>query len=129
MKARSSPLLELFIGNGYYPTQMMRSLVAVIALIGQLQWLPGAFVCARQETAMDGCQQAMTGGPAVAPQAAQPHGAMGCASLGPCAVVTPAVLPASVGVFTGEVVQVGARSAPARFLGFVSPPLSPPPQA
>lgn len=108
---------------------MMRSLVAVIALIGQLQWLPGALVCARQQAAMDGCSQTMASGLAVAAPGAPAPGTAGCASLGPCAVVTPAVLPASVGVFTGEVVQVGAPSAPARFLGFVSPPLSPPPQA
>lgn len=108
---------------------MIRSLVAVIALIGQLQWLPGALVCTRRQAVAEGCAQTMAGGAAVAAQATQSHGAMGCASLGPCAVVTPAVLPASVGVFTGEVVQVGAPSAPARFVGFVSPPLSPPPQA
>ena len=107
----------------------MRRPVAVVLLLGQLQWLPGTLVCARQQAVMEGCEQAMTGGPAVASQAAQPHGAMGCASLGPCAVVTPAVLSASVSVFTGEVVQVGAPSAPARFVGFVAPPLSPPPQA
>lgn len=107
----------------------MRSLVAVVLLFGQLQWLPGALVCTRRQAVAEGCAETMAGGAAVAAQAAQPHDAMGCASLGPCAVVTPAVLPASVNISAGEVVQVGAPNAPTRFVGFVAPPLSPPPQA
>jgi hypothetical protein len=107
----------------------MRFAVAVILLLGQFQWLPGAFVCTRQETAMDGCQQAMTGGPAVATQATQSHGATGCMSLGPCAVVSPAVLPSAQVAFVGAVVRAGGSGALARFSGFVASPLSPPPQA
>lgn len=107
----------------------MRSLVAVVLLLGQLQWLPGVLVCTRQQAAMDGCEQALTGGSAVATQATQSQGVTGCMSLGPCAMVSPAVLPASVSVSTGEVVQVGAPTAPARFSSFVASPLSPPPQA
>ena len=107
----------------------MRAPFAVILLVSQLQWLPGAFVCSRQPAPTDPCAQTMTGGPAVSAPAANSHGAAGCASLGPCAVVSPALLPSDAVMFVGEVVYVGASSAPARFLGFFVSPLSPPPQA
>lgn len=71
----------------------------------------------------------MPSGPAVASQSAQSHGTASCAALGPCAVVSPAVLPSAVAAFVGEVLQVGAPNALARFSDFVASPLSPPPQA
>ena len=107
----------------------MRSAVAVILVLSQLQWLPGAFVCSRQRAATDPCAQKMASGPAVGASAAQSHGAVGCTTLGPCAAVSPVVLPSAAAAFAGEVVRVAVPSAPARFVGFVSPPLSPPPQA
>lgn len=129
MKAPSSGLLELFIGYGYYPNQVMRSLVAVIALIGQLQWLPGSLVCMRQQATSDPCAATMPDGSSIAAPAAPAHGAASCSVTGPCAVVAPAVLPSTVAAFVPEVVYAGAQGAPARFVGIVSPPLAPPPQA
>lgn len=107
----------------------MRSFVAVIVLIGQLQWLPGGVACNQRHAAKDPCEQTMPEGPAVGALSHAADGSVGCASLGPCAAVTPAVLPSVIHQFVAEVVPVGAQGAPARFIGFVAPPLSPPPQA
>ncbi len=107
----------------------MRPFVAVIALIGQLQWLPGSFVCMRQQAAADPCAVTMPSGPSVGVPSAPAHGTASCAATGPCAVVAPAVVTSPVSAFVGEVVRLVLLPAHTRLSGFVAPPLSPPPQA
>ena len=110
--------------------------VALVALMGQLQTLPGALACVREHRRADvatHCQQPAHGampsdGGQVAvqgiPDAAQPL----CSLLGPCAAPTPAVAQ-----FAARVVAAGSAVAvtwpvPSAPLSIDLTPQPPPPQ-
>ena len=103
-------------------------LLACVALLGQLQWLPGAALCARhhQQAAAHCAQHSAPAGPAVG--AAQPPMADACPLAGPCSASAPA-LPAGGSIVVATVaVAAGHVSVFAAPHSFHSIPPSPPPQ-
>jgi hypothetical protein len=108
---------------------MLLRLLACTALIGQLQWVPGAALCERHhQMASSHCgQHAQPAGPAVgAPQAPM---ATACALAGPCSTPAPA-LPADGSTVIATVplatADAGMFAAPP---SFTATPLPPPPQS
>lgn len=105
--------------------------VALVAILGQLQQLPAAVACVQQhqKATSDHCGLPIgANGPAIQAE----HAGMAsplCATLGNCAAQTPAtVARAGADLLTGPVFTVPSP-APDALTSYLSPPVTPPPQA
>jgi hypothetical protein len=105
-------------------------LVAMVALAGQLQWLPASVLCEREHRSpASHCDQNTTSPPAAVVGAEQSAEAP-CALLGPCAVTAPVALAAaSLRPFSDGVTHGDALGADLSPYSLDRAPLPPPPLA
>jgi hypothetical protein len=110
--------------------RLVLRLFALIVIVGQLQWVPAALTCHRQQRQhASHCQDAAsTSGPALTVPAT---GGMGsCASMIGCVPLVPQVVqPVAASLPRGLELATRPMVGAAALRSFVSAPLPPPPQA